>query len=115
MTDFQRKNSQLARQILDGARQRYTLRRAHVSAWGIDVYWYPFTLEDEMRLGEYIDNNDPRGWAEIVVRKALDAEGDPIFIFDDAHTLASRESASVLRELGAQMADVMDAGDAKKK
>lgn len=60
------------------------------------IYARPFTLADSQKLQRWIDENSPEGWAQVLLRKALNEEGDRLFDIADRKTLMQCCEAHIL-------------------
>jgi len=92
--------------VIDQIRARYASQRTHVEVpeWGepdhpLDVYADPFTLADEQTISRFLKDDDPAGFAELVIRKAEDAAGNKLFGKGDKPLLLRTGEARVVKRV----------------
>lgn len=75
-----------------------------VEEWGETVYFRPMTAGDvawmQRRHPEFLRSSDMNAMIDLIVKKAMDAEGKPIFTLEDKMALKS-EDVSVISSLAA--------------
>jgi hypothetical protein len=64
------------------------------------VYGAPFTIKESMELQRFIDADSPEGFAEVVMRKSLDEQGERIFDIGDKQILMQCCEAHIVSRLG---------------
>ena len=63
------------------------------------IYAKPYTIQDDKALARFIKDDDPTGFVEVLVRKAEDESGEPLFDKGDKPKLARRAKAHVLKRV----------------
>jgi hypothetical protein len=85
------------------------VKRIEVPEWGDDkgpfvVYTKPFTLRDQGKLQVASKNsNESEMLADLLIMKALDEKGDPLFTIEDKVALRTNVDANVLARIAAQI------------
>jgi hypothetical protein len=79
-------------------------RKLRVSVAGLELYADPVTLADQMHFAQYVGKMD-RFAAEVVIRKALKADGTPAFNANALPVLMNAVGAKLLHELSDQIID----------
>lgn len=83
--------------------------RIEVPEWGDEgkpfvIFVEPFTLRDQGKLQMATRNsNESEMLAELIVMKALDEKGEPLFTIEDKVTLKTRADANVLARVAAKI------------
>jgi hypothetical protein len=79
-------------------------RKIEVPEWGTEIYASPVTLAERTRIyAGAKGDNDYEVLAKIIITKAKDAEGKPLFTLADKATLLQRADAAVLIRLAAEI------------
>jgi hypothetical protein len=93
------------------------LKQIEVPEWADDsekpliIYVEPFTLRDQGRLHQATKSaSESEALAELLILKAMDANGEKMFTLEDKHALRTQVDANVVARIAAQimMVDVED-------
>lgn len=85
------------------------VKRIEVPEWGDDkgpfvVYTKPFTLRDQGKLQVASKNsNESEMLADLLIMKALDEKGEPLFTIEDKVALRTNVDANILARIAAQI------------
>lgn len=85
------------------------VKRIEVPEWGDDkgpfiVYSKPFTLRDQGKLQVVSkSSNESEMLADLLIMKALDEKGDPLFTIEDKVALRTNVDASILARIAAEI------------
>ena len=105
--------------LLSQIKERYNAaptRKIDVPEWGTAVYYRPLTTEElDVASGQTPKNaGATRGNLQLVIVKALDAEGKRIFLFEDAEALAACAEPQVINRIAAEFYSVATVEEAEK-
>lgn len=79
-------------------------RKIEVPEWGLDIYTSPVTLAERTRIyAGTKGDNDYDLLVRILITKARDAEGKPMFTLADKATLLQRADSNVLIRVAAEI------------
>lgn len=104
-------------EILDRAKAHFTSlgrQQMDVAEWGVTVYWTPLTLHQKRKLISPDHPPDELLPARVVIEKAQDIGGKPMFSIDDYEDLIHRVDQVVLTRLATAMMSVPTPGEAEK-
>lgn len=85
------------------------VKRIEVPEWGdkkgpFVIYSKPFTLRDQGKLQLATKNsNESEMLAELLIMKALDEKGDPLFTIEDKVALKTQADANILARIAAEI------------
>ncbi len=107
--------------LMDRILSRYSerLTRIVVPEWGDDdgpmvLYAKPYTIQDDKHMTQFLRDDNPEGFVEVLVRKALDAEGHPVFSVEDKPRLRRAADASVIKRVAMEIMASITTEDAEK-
>jgi hypothetical protein len=101
---------------LQQARALVETKKMYVPEWDVDLYYKPLTTEEI----DVTDTEAPSGAGatrrnlQLVILKALDADGKRLFSNDDAEALSSVAHPAVINRITSEMASAPTVEDAKK-
>lgn len=79
-------------------------RKIEVPEWGLDIYTSPVTIAERTRIYSGTKgDNDYELLVRILIAKARDAEGKPLFTLADKATLLQRADSNVLIRVAADI------------
>lgn len=97
------------------------LKQIEVPEWADEngtplvIYVEPFTLRDQGRLHQATKNSsESEALAELLVLKAMDANGEKLFTIEDKHALRTQVDANIVARVSAQIM-MVDVEDVEKK
>lgn len=107
-------NGKLGDQVLERARVHFDAQEVQVvevPEWGEDgspllLYYRPMTLAEKRPIFPKLQKNDLEALADIVVRKALDADGERVFSIEHKRGLMQRADSDVVARIGQAMMGV---------
>lgn len=67
------------------------------------AYFEPWTLHDERSVKHFLDNENPDGWAAVVVKKLVDENRKPLFEKGDRVKLVRTCEAFVLKRVALEI------------
>jgi len=97
---------------IEKARAHYQskpVRKIEVPEWGdakgpLIVYAHPFTLRDQGKLSQYSTaSNSSESLADLLIMKALDEKGEPLFTIEDKHLLRTQVDANVVARIASEI------------
>lgn len=94
-----------------------TMRKIEVPEWGVDIYFNPLTLAERKHISTGHAPDDDGGiTASMLIKKALDKDGKPIFKGDAVTraTLEGQTDAAVIARIVTKMGAAPTHQDAKK-
>lgn len=80
------------------------VRRLEVPEWGapgapLEVYCKPWTLAERSRARKALKERDMRGWVDVILAKAVGADGKPLFNVDAEPVLMGGASSVVVERV----------------
>lgn len=96
--------------------------RQHIDVpeWGkpngppVAIYWRPMTIADRRKVTKRGQDPDISMFVDVLLLKALDAEGGPMFREEDRFTLMNRAESSVITRVASAILAVPSIEDAEK-
>jgi len=92
--------------LIDRIRARHhdRLTRIEVPEWGEEdtplvIYATPYTIADDKAIARFLRDDDPEGFLEIVIRKAMDGNGERLFSLEDRPVLKRTADAAVVKRV----------------
>lgn len=79
-------------------------RKIHIKEWGLDVFVTPYTVADRIRVYRG-DIPEDEVIVQVIIEKAKDEKGDPLFTLADKAVLMQRCDAKVLTRLAREIID----------
>lgn len=67
------------------------------------IYAKPYTLSEDSEYRGFLDKNDPEGWAEILIRRAVFKDGTKVFDRGDKHAMMNIIPAHIVKNIAMQM------------
>jgi len=96
--------------IMDRISGRFSQNKVKIEVpeWGDDngpliIYSDYYTIKDDQAVKRFMKDDDPHGFVEIVVRKAMDSDGNKLFNLDDKPKLARKGESHVLKRIALSM------------
>ncbi len=86
-----------------------------VPEWDTTIYATPLTLGEKSTLVKFADGNDADFMVRMLILKAKDKKGNPLFGLDNKPTLLGHVHPSVLERVVNQIADITSVKDKEKK
>lgn len=77
----------MTERLIDLLRARYAARKRRVEFLGREVFVSPLTVQEQMRIAKMHPDDDALRMVEMVIAKAVDADGKPVFTLDDKQEL----------------------------
>ena len=74
-----------------------------VPEWGLTVYATPVTLDDRSRIYKDADRSAVRNMAQILIVKAVDKDGKPLFTQADLPALLKGADSDIVVRVAAQI------------
>ncbi len=97
-------------------------RKILIPEWGdgdepFVAYSSKWTLEDDKALASYIEDNDPEGFAKVVVRKLTDEGGEKLFprMLHSAQELMKISHATTMKRIANQIISMETAEESEEK
>ena len=83
---------------------------------GQPTRWYakPFTILDSKGLSPYLEASDDDGYVEVIIRKAEDADGEPLFDKGDKPKLKRILEAAIVKRVAIEIIASTDLEHAEK-
>ncbi len=107
--------SPVTRAIADRFREIGRMR-IEVPEWPPGVFFAePYTLRDERMLGRMIAENNPEGWADLLILKLQNEGGKAVFTKADKPALMRFAEAHVLKRAAMQIMASVSSPDVEKK
>lgn len=78
------------------------------------IYGHPYTLADDDALREIYSDDDNNGWAEIVIRRALDKDDQRLFNRGDKANLMNHVEAAIVKRIAQELIASIAIEDARK-
>lgn len=87
-------------------------RKIEVPEWSLDIYYTAVTVAEKTRIYSGMKGeNDYEVLVKILITKARDADGKPLFTLNDKPTLLQHADSAVLIRV---CAEIMSGGDSPK-
>ncbi len=91
----------------------------HVPEWSEEgeefrVYWTPLTIGERAKLFKDGASVNLATYVDLIVMKALDAQGQPLFTLEDKPRLRNTVSSDVVMRIGLEMLKAPSVEDAEK-
>ena len=78
-------------------------QKLEVPEWGSTIHWSPLTLEERSVLNRSQSSDDIKLMAEVIIMKARDAEGKPLFTIADRQGLLQKADPLVIARIANRM------------
>ena len=104
--------------ILDKAKEHFKSidrKIIEVPEWGQTVYSKPLTLADKRKLTRTIKPDDVTLFADVLILKAEDKEGNKLYTLENKHTLMHSVDPEVVARVAQQILEVVPIEDWEKK
>ena len=104
--------------ILDKAKEHFKSidrKIIEVPEWNQTVYSKPLTLADKRKLTRTIKPDDVTLFADVLILKAEDKEGNKLYTLENKHTLMHSVDPEVVARVAQQILEVIPIEDWEKK
>ena len=104
--------------ILDKAKEHFkTIERKliEVPEWDLTIYSKPLSLADKRKLTRNTKPDDVTLFADVLILKAEDKEGNKIYTLEDKHTLMNLVDPEIVARVAQEILEVIPVESWEKK
>jgi hypothetical protein len=90
------------------------IRCIEVPEWDLEIYVKPFTLAEKSKIYKLAQDDDLALMAYVLIHKALDRQGNPLFTLEDKIKLMRHADVNVVSRLAADIMLAPEVSEQKK-